>query len=89
MDTEGAFNLALRRRGLCSISITVVGPGESEISGTIGRVQAVFVQERVLLVVRGRAGTLRLALPAQFLDALGSRTQGRESHDGTHSSQVA
>lgn len=77
MDTEGAFNLALRRGAIHSLSVSAEGDDESEVSGTIGGIREVSVVDGGLLVIRGSAGTLRLALPPRFLQRFGPRSAGR------------
>lgn len=74
MDAEGAFNVSLRRRALRSLSISEDGDGESEVSGSIGRVRDVDVVDNALLEVHGSLGTLRLSLPRRFLEPFRHRS---------------
>ncbi|MEE9163195.1 MAG: hypothetical protein V3U17_00130 [Thermoplasmata archaeon] len=77
MDAEGAFNVSLRRRALRSLSISEDGDGESEVSGSIGRVRDVDVVDNALLEVHGSLGTLRLSLPRRFLEPFRHRSNAK------------
>ena len=74
MDAEGAFNVSLRRRALRSLSVSEDGDGESEVSGSIGRVRDIDVVDNALLEVHGSLGTLRLSLPRRFLEPFRHRS---------------
>ena len=83
MDAEGAFNVSLRRRALRSLSVSEDGDGESEVSGSIGRVRDIDVVDNALLEVHGSLGTLRLSLPPRFLERFRHRSPAKgESHVG-------
>jgi len=76
-NTEVAFSLSLRRRGLHSMAFVDDDSRESEVSGSLGEVCQMTVLDGVLIEVRGSRGTLRISLPSRYLELFEKQSSNR------------
>jgi len=65
-SNEVAFSLSLKRKGIRTVAL-LDDRQESEVTGTLGKIQGLTVLDDIVLEIHCSHGTLRISLPKEQL----------------------